>query len=276
MLRQRRGGRRRDAFTLIELLVVIGIIVILMSLTVAGAMRVRGAAVRTENVDRMKQIENAYNQCVSQESMGRVGYLPTVRTTVPPSPGGGVFRIRKSYPATGFTYETTYLTQMFSQINLGNTGAVADVDLQDDNEVAVFFLTGGTVTDYEGFSNNPQQPFAPKSLPDEQRKVFIKGVPKRWLNSTGLRFVDSYDTPYTVFLPNRQGSYSSCLPANGVNAYRRGTKFENPKSMQIISAGINKQFGPGGDWSGGASAVGATGRDDVSNFSPSEHAAGPQ
>jgi hypothetical protein len=50
--------------------------------------------------------------------------------------------------------------------------------------------------------------------------------------------------------------------------------YENEKKIQIISAGLDKIPGPGGAWS--ATTVGTNGGDDVSNFSPSNHAAGPQ
>jgi prepilin-type N-terminal cleavage/methylation domain-containing protein len=95
---------------------------------------------------------------------------------------------------------------------------------------------------------------------------------------------DFFDRPYAFFssYKSRNGfnRYLNVLGSDcGVNdphaaylpkgAYNDGTTYYNPESLQIISAGKNALFGPGGVWTPGrAATIGPDGADDLCNFSP--------
>jgi prepilin-type N-terminal cleavage/methylation domain-containing protein len=67
------------------------------------------------------------------------------------------------------------------------------------------------------------------------------------------------------------GTSAALLPYNQPIAAGQPTVFYNPDTFQIISAGKNQVFGPGGSWTGASStAIGAAGIDDLTNFASSK------
>ena len=267
----RQSGHRRDGFTLIELLVVISIIAILMGLTTAAVMRVKEAGTRTENGWRIDQVTIANDTFCSTSPLGPPNYLP-------PAP----FVLKSAYNVND--PEAIYLKRLFPNMSLTATG-LPNVTLVDGNQVMVFFLTGGKVTEYAGFSNNSQQPFAPAASGEVRRGPYLQLKSTMYATDATngqARLIDPYGTPYAVFTAGPKGNYagqSFTFNSTTVAPYSRGTsplKYENPKTLQIISAGQDKKFGPfapGGDWSAGAQG---DGRDDKSNFSTATLGSGPQ
>ncbi|MBY0457303.1 MAG: type II secretion system GspH family protein [Gemmataceae bacterium] len=260
------GGRA--GFTLIELLVVIAIIAVLVGLTSAAVMRVRSSATRAKNRNQIEQIDVAAKSFCGQEVNSKIGFLP-------PPP----FNLKSQYSAN--EPEASYLKQLFPNLNLGNTG-LPNARLEDGNQVALFFLTGGEVTNYTGFSNNPQQPFTPGTAGENRRGPYLQlqaSMYNRAANGMG-QLIDPYGTPYVIFIAGPKGAYTNATGGTqtmaGMSPFSRGTpvKFEVQKGpLQIISAGENQQFGTGGNWGAG---IAGPGQDDVSNFSSAQLGAGPQ
>ena len=299
----RLSGYRRDGFTLIELLVVISIIGVLVALTTAAVMKGRDAVVRADNGWRMEQVTIAANSFGTSAELSQPGYLPQ-----PP------FRLRKNYyladnvtlDSVSIT-EASYLKRLFPNLNLLDTGLAEDSVLVDGNQVAVFFLTGGAMLEYQGFARG-QKPFTAKKLPDEQRigpflqlklNSYSIAPPAEFAtpNSGTIKhawLLDPYGVPYAVFMAGPKGNYGAQMfpagPTLGqpnklvVPYYRQSPvtssnpsppiKYENPKTIQIISAGQNKGFWGGGNWEGATIAF--PGDDDKSNFSTAIIGAGPQ
>jgi hypothetical protein len=87
-------------------------------------------------------------------------------------------------------------------------------------------------------------------------------------------YLDGWGTAYAFFSSGPRGNdynitSSDCQTlTGGTLPYFTGTvaspQFLNPNSFQIISAGPNKAFSPGGPWN---PTTGTPGSDDMSNFS---------
>lgn len=176
----------------------------------------------------------------------------------------------------------------------------------DANQTLLFFLNGVAVPGgpgstgvlFTGFSQNPQMPFQPPQTQGEIRKNPVLDVSNKHylIDSTGYfpRLVDGWGIPFAYFVSynGRQGLYGGWNPAPGYNApvppaytsnvlvapYTTKAGYVNPMGFQIISAGADKTFGPGGA-GGNWENIGAAGKfaqDDRANFSNSNLGAGPQ
>ncbi len=260
--RIRRLRERRAAFTLIELLVVIAIIAVLVSLTAAAAQRVRIAGTQTDNFHRIKKIEQGISAAKSsRDQMGlNLAYIPSEPMT------NGGFTLKSAY--TGTEPELNVLLTAWPQLNTAATG-LPNVTL-DPNQTLMFFLTGGAVTNFTGFSTNPKAPFTVAVAGESRRGPYIELTPKMigagpnnqpWL-------LDSFGNPYVYFasVGGKVGNYAA-QTYNGVSPYKDPTsgKFVNESGVQIISAGKNGQFGPGGT----ALPASGAGEDDQANFTRS-------
>jgi hypothetical protein len=198
--------------------------------------------------------------------------------------------------------ELDLLLKMFPQMNhAGNSAAGMtngyggpDVTL-DANQALLLMLTGGAPTNYTGFSTKPTQPF--ETTATNRKGPFITLNPKMYsvtprspvgvtLNTLAPGhpwLIDPHGVPYAVLAASK-GRPPTAVPAPysvnangtspqtlyGVTPFQSGVNYVNPSGFQIISAGNDRAFGPGGT---NLPAVGV-GEDDQANFSKVLLAAG--
>jgi len=256
----------RPAFSLIELLVVIAIISILMGLIVAATQKVRDSADRSENSDRISQITAAVGLAKAKGAMDYVW--------------SGTFHLRTSY--TGNEPELDLLKRMFPQMDLSDNGLPPDAQADlNPNQALLFLLTGGTPLNYQGFSNNPKRPFTPPTAGEIRKGPWLQVTPKmiRVASNGHAELVDPWGTPYIVFAatkgkPNNykddMHGFPQVWPVGSVpplvTPYQYGGKYLNENGFQLISAGRDRRFGPGGT---DFPATTPDGYDDQANFSRS-------
>ncbi|WP_439621756.1 type II secretion system protein [Gemmata sp.] len=251
--------RRRAAFTLVELLVVIAIIAVLVSLTLAGVQRVRVLGPQTENAARIQQIHSAIGSCKNDL---KLDYIPAHQVSA------GGFKIKSSYylgpPVTvqPADPELDFLLRAFPSMNVNATGYTGGDLTLDANQTLCFFLTGGTVTNFTGFSSNPAQPFS--KVGTTRKGPWLEPNMKMYDQATG-RILDVYGIPYAYFaaVGGKQGAYAG-QTFGTLTPYTTGTpaRFMNESGFQIVSAGRDKTFG-----TGGGLPASQAGEDNQSNFS---------
>jgi len=138
------------------------------------------------------------------------------------------------------------------------------------HQCLVFFLgglqQGGACY---GFSSNPTNPMQAPTAGEVRRGPFFDFNATRLISGYG-GYLDIYGVqPYAYY--STTGTINSYNPGDcsltSPYFYSAGN-YVKPDSFQIISAGANMQFGPGGQWTPGSSpAVGTAGGDDIANFS---------
>ncbi len=265
----------RFAFTLIELLVVMAIISVLAALLLAGVQSVRKAGDRAKAKAEINQLTLALASFKADR-----GGNPLLSGGGP----GGEFRLCTSYlDPTGTPLawpEVDYLRQSWPQINLADTGlrnAGAKVlpaapVLLDGNQAAILWLCGGQFCNYLGLSNSPTQPFLVPNGGDPRKRYLEPNSDRLRDPVTGTedgRFRDPWGTPYAI-LASGAKVYAAGVTCYGVSPY--STMFRgqlNAGGTQILSAGRDKQFGPGGNYTAGSGAWTEGqpgGGDDLSNF----------
>lgn len=261
----------RNAFTLIELLVVMSIIGILMALSLVGLNEVRNSYRRVQTTDEMAQIKLAADLFKTKYGV----HPPYFGKS---TPAGTKFRLCSTYvdphgrhlrDSNGQVWpEIDILLTVFPNMDLRDNGlrirniiVTSDMpEMMDPTQLFFFWLTGGSYTEYRGFSKDSKHPFLPPVSPDEHRSPLLETKPgKFWNRQTGEYdgyFRDHWGTPYVVH-PVRYsyGVQRTTLPLNG----------EMKSSFQIVCAGPDKTFGPGGDWKPGEGAYssGQPGADDM-------------
>lgn len=141
----------------------------------------------------------------------------------------------------------------------------------------VFFLggvqQGGSCY---GFSSNPRNPMAVPAAGEIRRGPFFDFKAARLLRNYG-GYLDVYNQkPYAYFsttgVVNSYGA-TDCMALGVQPYYSSPGNYLKPDSFQIISAGADKQFGPGGLYDPAAIAKGP-GNDDMANFASGQLGSG--
>jgi prepilin-type N-terminal cleavage/methylation domain-containing protein len=278
----------RAAFTLVELLVVMAIIAILVGLTTAG---VFSYFRKIPDIRARNDIINLQNALTSFRNM--YGAYPPSTILLSKNPA--------DYASDPKSMQ--YLQAMFgSRLDVtqcdwaGGQAVTYPVRLEGD-QCLVFFLAGINGT---GFSTNKSNP----TLLGGQRKgPFIDNLDQgRLVLLHGNPFPSYLDAYYNVQAPPGVSLkpylyFSSGLRTNGYNGTQPGDcpsfaippgpapmpfinpangRFYNADSYQIISAGRDHLFGPGGLWSvANADAYATTpGGDDLTNIHGNQMGAG--
>lgn len=299
MLR-RRHPRHPAGFTLVELLIVITIVVILLALLLPAVHKIRVIGQETEARNEISQMSNAattfkndWAQC--PPSLFR---LPTRPVSTNPNAAERALEdasfafLKQRYNR----WPAASDLDMAGNINWANHQGMSGYQLPtgqylQGNQCMVLFLGGPERT---GWAHD--RPAAPsgtavsKTVYLEIKDAKLQGGLQFGYNSDLAVYVDPFGSAYVYFgsnHPQRGGKYNDLtatghndhLPMNTqhpdivggtgtVSPYQEGAKYSNEGMCQIICAGENQRFGPGGAWvpGNGVYAGAGDGSDDMSNF----------
>jgi len=284
----------RTAFTLIELLVVVAIIAILVGMTMVAVQKIRDRANEVQLRSDISQLQASISK--AQTDLG-IGYIPSQLVIdesglyVPPPTATpalvNLYADSKSI-LLKLMHQTDSLALTASTvpgiagpgIDWNNNGMIDPPTVLSGDQCLVFFLGGivsGSPPAARGFSTNPRNPADGRQ---DRIGPFFQFESKRLVQGGNgfYSYNDPYGTPYAYFssykIANAYSRYGVSDCANlGVSPYIQSTTptvtFYNPKSFQIISAGKDRTFGPGGLWGPSNPPTNPAAADDMSNFSSS-------
>ena len=256
-MNRRPASTPRSAFTLIELLVVISIIGLLMALLLPAVHKIRVAGKRTQTGAEIGQL----NTAATSFHMEFKFYPPDRFDGTTPA---GIAILQQMYPR--WTPGPGYVAP--------NVAGQPLVGIQ----CLIYFACGPQLTGWA-----IDAPVAPTGTNKKGPFFDYSGPP---LNTPALRYTlnDPFGSPYAYFASSTGGSYPSGAQTPGyLVTYPNGATFGpispfttgsparpvNSGTVQIISAGANKTFGPGGTgWTPGSGLYSSAGigGDDMANF----------
>ena len=249
----------RQGFTLVELLIVMAIIAILAGLLLAGVQRVQIVADRTKAANDVTQLASS---CA--EFKREFGFYPPEIITIPAAgtAPAATSPLKRMFPNGDFTAAgSTYGDYAGKTLN--------------PSETLVLFLGGLSQAGWD--SKNPAIPLTLASTTTKKGPYFVfeENRLDRTTGTNGVpQFIDPWGTPYIYFRSLSGNDYTGSFPTTTsptgkVDPYQESaSRFANQQTVQIISAGRDKKFGPGGSWTPGVSPYtdGDVGADDLANF----------
>jgi prepilin-type N-terminal cleavage/methylation domain-containing protein len=303
----KRTRQARVGFTLIELLVVIAIIAVLVSLTSVAVMKIMGKGPETQTRVEIGQLETGIASARTELGLDYVPSYLVLREDNAYDLNNAEHRATISLlqKMFGRHVDLRPVTAGGPGIDWNGNGRIdSGVDLILEGQHCLVFLLGGIPTPPGasagclGFSTDPVNPATPGGTRRGPYYEFKTNHLVRDPNNGFFTYRDAFDgQPYAYFSSRksgndyftqyRPGSYrlrADRAPGAGpgdcpslydvgltLGAFNDGTQFLKPRGFQIVSAGPNGAFGPGGTWnpSTGYPPGGATqaGEDDLANFS---------
>jgi prepilin-type N-terminal cleavage/methylation domain-containing protein len=248
----RANTKPRRGFTLVELLVVLAIIAILIGIIVPAVQRVRAVGTKTTAVAEINQL--ALGAADFKREFGFFppdsGKIPTTATTADAQEQQTLATLRRMFPRWNPS----------GALGLPNAGSTLN-----GNQCLVFFLGGPGGVGWDGA--NPAN-----ATPGPNKKGPYYDFPTNRLIGAPASHVDPWRTPYAYFR-SVDGNYPSGAvnygtPAGSIQPFTSGGRFVNQTGVQVISAGPDLRFGPGGTWTPGTGSYtqAAIGGDDLGNF----------
>jgi prepilin-type N-terminal cleavage/methylation domain-containing protein len=274
--------RRRSAVTLVEMLVVIAIIALLASLLIGAVVAVLRTGSNVRNRNDILQLSGAL-----QEFYKRYKFYPPDKIRL--------YSNLNSYNSADplDAASISYLNTMWPDLDRtqtfnwgGGASLPAGGVVLEGDQCLVFFLGGlpsGAFQAPNGFFNNPKNPTAPAGTSTDRAKFFAFES-ARCVNLHPDNIFPSYLDAHAVDNDNvtkkkrpflyfsagkRPDGYVNSNALFAVAPYFQSAgppiKFHNSTSYQLISAGPDGEFGPGGLWTPGG-ATHALAQDNISNF----------
>jgi prepilin-type N-terminal cleavage/methylation domain-containing protein len=264
-------------FTLIELLVVIAIIAVLVGLTTGVVQKLRNKGPEVLARTEIAQLETALTACRADFGLDTVPSRLVLREDGKYNDATGPHAAE--YPKTIELLQKMFgrSFNVFGRYDWNGSGAIESGEqVLEGQHCLVFFLGGiptgpGGTDGCTGFSTNKADPTAPGGA--RRGPYFADFKPNRLKRDANRFFVylDPWQgQPYAYFSATRAGNdYTPDCPSLGVSPYfDLSRRFLNPNGSQILAAGADKQFGPGGKWDPAMGyGVGKPGSDDIGNFS---------
>ena len=275
--------RRRAAFTLIELMVVMAILTIMISLLLAGVNRVRSAAKRTTVHTEIRELGQGITMFKQKFSVDYVPSKIVLRERLNYNFTDPVEMASHNWLREAWPHLPPQTTSNVSPFPAGTTPGTNGIDWNSNGQIAdtaitlegdqclVFFLgginEGGQLTGFSTNKRNPMDPTPQRIGPFIQFQA-DRLQPRGATGSAGFRsYIDPWKAqPYLYFTSyGKQAGYKATDTTLGVTPYVDPTtnKAMLSDGFQIICAGEDKLFGPGGT----AYPATGPGEDDIANFS---------